>query len=190
MYFTNHTNINYKNKKIVNILSSVKLNTVNKNYIIYPYVVEPTDKPETVSLRIYQTASFYWTILIINNIVNPYEEWIKTTPVLEKYTEKKYINGIKNFNNEILLNSTGIYGIHHYINTNTNTELDQINDAYYRALSPQNLPNNILPITNIEYENEINTKKAHIYLIRPEYIIDFVLAYETALKEKINVSTR
>jgi hypothetical protein len=39
-----------------------------------------------------------------------------------------------------------------------------------------------IPVTNYEWESRVNEAKREISVVRPEYITQFVRAYETALK--------
>lgn len=72
--------------------------------------------------------------------------------------------------------SEGIEGIHHFINIKTGRQCDEYEDSYYReiyGLNPQYLGNNIIPVSNLSYESEINLKKREIFLVNQNMITAF-----------------
>lgn len=97
-----------ESKKVVNILTSflIRKMTYSKNVIFQNYVLEDHDSIESLSRKLYKNTLHYWTILVINEIINPFYEWFMSQSCLESFTEKKYKNGIneklidRNFKNE------------------------------------------------------------------------------------------
>jgi hypothetical protein len=144
------------------------------------YVVKDTETPEILSERFYKSPLHYWALLIINDIVDPFSEWAMTSDVLEQFTAKKYkekrkLKRVDGSYYEIPL-SDGTGGIHHFINIKTGRQCDEFEDAFYRevyAINPVNIGNNIIPVSNIEYESEENLKKRQIFLINRGQIASF-----------------
>ena len=39
------------------------------------YYVKDGETPESISYDFYDTVEFYWTILLVNEIIDPYHDW-------------------------------------------------------------------------------------------------------------------
>lgn len=172
-----------KNKKqITNILTAFFLRKLsyNQNLIFESYIVKDKDTIESISHDIYNSSLHYWTILVVNNIIDPYSEWTMTSDVLEKFVIKKYKDGrkLKRVDGTFyqIPFSEGLEGIHHFVNIKTDRICDEFEDAYYRelyAINPMQIGSNILPVTNVAYESELNLASRQIFLVNPSQITSF-----------------
>ena len=115
---------------------------------LVPYFVQEGETPEVVSNKFYGSPFYHWVILHINNIVNVYTEWPLSAQAL---TEK--IAGDYDSPN----------GVHHYFNTANGYVVDRDDDN-----------SDIIPVTNIEYENAVNDAKRTIKILDPQYLTNFV----------------
>ena len=69
------------------------LREVKSSMVIFnEYVVKNGERPEDLSTRFYKDPFLGWTILVINDIVNYYEQWPKSTRDLNEYVYAKYDN--------------------------------------------------------------------------------------------------
>jgi hypothetical protein len=70
------------------ILFRIKVNreSLSKSVFLMPYTVTEGETPEIVSYNFYGTPLYHWVILLVNNIINPREEW--------PLTENQLINKI------------------------------------------------------------------------------------------------
>lgn len=85
-----------KNKKtITNILTAFFLRKISfvQNLIYSSYTIKDDDTPESLSKKFYNNPQYYWTPLVINNIIDPYSEWAMPPDILERFTAKKYKDG-------------------------------------------------------------------------------------------------
>ena len=132
--------------------------------------------PESISLKIYGTVSYYWTILVANNIVNPFTDWVKTGQPFLNWINEKYKD------------NNGIDGIHHFFQVVDNRICDDYDDIRFREMLDNNetLPIEIMPITNLDYETDINNKNRQIVIISPNHIQDFVSSFDKMLTNKLN----
>lgn len=73
---------------VTDILRRIKVNRefINKASFLMPYIVVEGDTPEIVSYKFYGTPLYHWVILLVNEIINPREEW--------PLTENQLINKI------------------------------------------------------------------------------------------------
>lgn len=125
-----------------------------KDYSLIETVTIPDNyTPEQLAHRYYQNPYYHWVILVVNNIIDPREEWPRTQKQLQDYCVNKY-GGIEN-----------IYETHHYIN-----DEGLIVDADYVAGIKT-------AITNYEYEDSLNDAKREIRMLHPKYLDDFVSLY-------------
>ena len=62
--------------KLLNIWKSFSLrNSITESIIYYDmYVVEHIDWWDAISYKVYGESTYWWTIALVNNIVNPFEE--------------------------------------------------------------------------------------------------------------------
>lgn len=79
------------NTKLLNIWRSYTIRDNLKDSIVYfdTYVVESTDWWENISAKIYGTVNYWWTIALVNNITNPFEELITGTQI--RYLKPRYL---------------------------------------------------------------------------------------------------
>ena len=166
-------------QEVVNIVQAVQPANLNLSnfYIFQKYQVQSGEIPESVSYKLYNTTDHFWTILVINNIVNPYLDWPMSDDQVELYTTKKYGAG-----NE--------YAINHYEWTGTDGKhlagmpLDQIDAAAATAGTLPGLGSQYVSYTNLAWEIQQNQSKKAIIVINPTVIANFVEAYNKALQGK------
>jgi hypothetical protein len=173
------------------------------------YTIQQGETPEQISNRIYGSTDWYWTILLINNIIDMNNDWPVSDYELDISIENKYGNDqdkirfwetkqIFEGNNVIL--EAGII-----IEVNEGRP-EQLAVGYYPSYyNEQNqlvdvftltTPNGTLltrsqimtPVTNREFEYRENEKKKEIFLIRPAFLttmeeeINSLFAYDTDYK--------
>lgn len=142
-------------------------NKIDSSYVIWKRELLDGDSPVSVSDQIYGIVDYYWTLLYVNNIVNPFTEWYMGQTEHELYVDSKYKN------------LGGKEGIHHFINTSAEGRNRQIDDVLYKHYYTQYeqgipLPFYIKPISNLIYEKEINDTRKTINIISPKFITQFV----------------
>ena len=60
--------------------------------IFNEYIIKEGEKPEDIAIKFYKNPFYNWTILVINDITNFYEQWPKSTRQLNEYVYAKYDN--------------------------------------------------------------------------------------------------
>ena len=136
------------------------------------YQIIGDDRPDNVAFTNYNDSTLDWLVLMVNNILNVADEW----PIAQSSFD------------EIMLDRYGSYdtlfnGIHHY-------ETTEVRDSRNRIIVPSGLKVDsnysitffddnadqlktltpVIPVTNYQYEENINNEKRSIYLLKPEYI--------------------
>lgn len=147
------------------------------------FIVNNGEKPEVIANRIYQNPFYSWTLFIANDIINYYEQWPRSSRQLAEYVESKYDNP---------------QATKHYVTT----EVKQGNNIIVPAgkVVPQNYSvsyfngtttvtaNPTVSITNYQFEEQLNSKKERIQVIRPSMIEQFVEVYKRRVRTKDIVS--
>ena len=145
------------------------------------YIVQNGERPEDIALHLYKNPFYNWTILIINDIVNYHDQWPRTQKQLEEYVNEKYIPTDTEPNR-------GPLSTKYHITTELR---DSANNIIVPAgkVVPSNFSvsyfngsvlvsaNPVQSITNYQYEEELNSKKEKIQIVRPNFIEDFVAKY-------------
>lgn len=134
----------YNGMLIQDITKRYIIGATNRNRdvpIFMDYLIKDWEAPEEIAHKLYGSCDYEWVILLANNIINPYTDWLLTNYELEQYIKNKYGSKAKD--------------IHHY-------ELNGI--IYYEPVLGSN------PITNSEYEYDKNEKKRLINVVYPELL--------------------
>lgn len=108
----------------------------NERYY-FNHDIEEAETPEIIADKLYDNVEWSWIILQFNNIINPFEEWCKSTSELHSFILEKYKDP---------------YEINQWISIETGYKVDPL-------LYPKD---KVRPITNYEYEQIINNRKRSI----------------------------
>lgn len=145
------------------------------------YKIIGDDRPDNVANEVYGDSTLDWVVLLSNNIVNIQSEWPMAQNAFDRFLVDKYYqtgdteedtynriyNGVHHYETEQVKNSRGItivpaglqvsspYSVS-YFDFNLNQQIDSGDIA--------------VPVTNYEYEEQIENNKRNIYLLKPRYL--------------------
>jgi hypothetical protein len=163
----------YENTQIVNILTSVipRYSPIKNTTLYFFHQVQDGEKPEDVSYKYYKTTEYHWLILLLNNVVDPYYDWLLSARELQAYMENKY--------------GSNLDSVHHFIDLRTNQETDQFDFVKYKEMLDNNiqLPYYISPISNSQHEIDRNEEKRSVKVVAPVYILDVVKQFEDEMNK-------
>jgi|TARA_Y100000310_G_C20702921_1_gene831688 hypothetical protein len=112
------------------------------------HFVEEHETPESIATAAYGRPTYHWVVLMFNRMFDRYYDWPLTERQLQLYSNDKYDDGDD---------------IHHYeapqTSGDTNTKLIVESTAPFA-----------MPITNLEYERNLNDERKVIWLLKPEYL--------------------
>lgn len=113
------------------------------NITVYDYydVVEG-ETPEIVAEKIYGNAQYHWIVMLVNDRYDYLSDWPLTQRALDQYVIDKY--------------SSSANSIHHYENAN-------------KIVVSSDYPSAV-PITNVNYEEQVNESKRRIKIISAELL--------------------
>ena len=138
--------------------------------IFNKYEIIEGARPDTVAEEYYGNAELDWVVLMTAGIINVRDEWPLSNYHLYKYADEKH--------------GTALNDVHHY-------ETKEVKDSSGRLILPKEkvvdsdftIPNPddytatlnpVRGVSNWEYEVRENDKKSSIYLLRREYLQQFL----------------
>jgi hypothetical protein len=88
IYDNNQTSIDV----VTNLTFKFRFNeTFRENSVVYyDYIVPEGETPEILASKIYNSPERHWIILMVNNIVNPLDDWPMNGYSLNKFINSKY----------------------------------------------------------------------------------------------------
>ena len=144
----------------VKLIANVKDNILGFDY----YDVKDGETPEMIAHKYYGDVNLHWTILVVNDVIDYYEDWPMSTQRFEQFVKDKYDNP---------------QGIHHYEISQTSGDTTVTIDV---GMNTTEYPS-ATAISNYQYEDSLQEKKRQIRLIGTRYISGFVKEFESKMKE-------
>ena len=177
MFFSKFKQIDYMGKPAANITQSVllKYKTMYNTTLWQFHTVVEGETPETIADKYYGNATDHWVILLVNNIVDPYFDWVLSSRELVAMVKGSYGDDM-------------VDKVHHLIDLSTKKWVDQATTRKYvddggAVFNP--LPANYSPVTNLDYEISLNDKKRDIKILSPRYLQDFKNQFEDQMRGQI-----
>ena len=136
------------------------------------YIVPNGERPEDIAFKMYKNPFYNWVLLVINDITNYHEQWPKSSSQLQEYCSTKYTNpsGIKDYvTREVKMGNSIIVPAGKIVPSTFQV-------VYYNG-SNIVTANPVFPRTFYQFEEEVNSKKERIQLVKPEFVEDFVENY-------------
>jgi len=132
------------------------------------FMVEGDDRPDNVAYQLYEDDQLDWVVLLSNNIINVRDEWPMSQYDFQRYIDNKY-------------DPVQLGQIHHYetkeirlpddvLALQAGLEVDANFTFSYSYESTDYNINDVISVSNLEYEIKKNDDKRSIYVIRPEYV--------------------
>jgi hypothetical protein len=152
------------------------------SYIAYfkKYAIQDGDRLDSIAEKAYGDPFYDWIIILTNGMINPIFDWPLTTFELNKYLENEFDNA---------------YGTIMYYQT-IEDELQEemfgqvllkggtkVDEFYYNSVQKFNIDGIITDVSAssfctevsiADHETKENEKKREIYLLKPQYLNDFV----------------
>ena len=158
-YFSNFPTIMYdptgdgSAKLATNIMKRVRMRANMKKEVVMldQYDVKENETPEIVADKHHGSPYYHWVIMLLNDISDVNNDWVKSTRQLQKYLLSKYT--------EIQLTET-----HHYEISQTSGDTTikiEVENATYPSAAA---------VSNYNYEVALNEEKRSIDLLRNDYL--------------------
>ena len=139
--------------------------------------IQNNERPDQVARRFYGSTDYDWVVLLCNNIVNIYDEWPLSEDQLFNVITKRYgdPDGVHHYEtNEI--RSNDIHQDEEVISNRGEVVVPaglQVNENWSYTVQGVTVTNPSIPITNYEYEKQLNDYKGSIWLLKPAYVETF-----------------
>ena len=158
--------------EVKNIFRRVKLkdNFFNNFTVFNKYEIPEGLRPDTVSEELYGSAIFDWVVLTTAGILNVRNEWPLSNRDLYNYTNNKYgesLNSTRFFETTEVKDSSGRLILPKGKVVDSNFTIPQPGVAS-ATLNP------VVGISNYVYETRLNNEKRNIFVLREEYLQQFL----------------
>ena len=142
--------------------------------IFNKFTISDGERPDTVARNLYGKSTLDWVVLTTAGIVNVRNEWPLSSKELYDFTVEKYglteINNVKHYVTTEVKNSRGIIVLPKgkVVDQNFTIPKPDISNNDTATLNP------VRGVTYYEYEVEENEKKRNIFVLRTEYLQQFL----------------
>ncbi len=136
------------------------------------YQVKGDDRPDQVAFKFYGDENLDWLVMLSNNILNLQNEWPLLQAEFDRYLLDKYetyekLNEVHHYETIEIKSSTGVVIVPEGLTVDSNYSV-----TYFDWISELEITENniVTPITNLEYEEQLDDKKRNIFLLKNEYV--------------------
>ena len=158
--------------EVKNIFRRVKLrDDLQNNFTVFDkYEVPMGARPDTVAEDLYGSAQFDWVILTVAGILNVRNEWPLSDKDIYDYSFDKYgesLNSVKFFETKEVKDTSGRLIL----------PKGKVVDSNFTIPNPGEPTATLNPVTgisNYEYEVRLNEEKRNIFVLREEYLQEFL----------------
>ena len=158
--------------EVKNIFRRAKLrDDLQNNFTVFDkYEVPMGARPDTVAEDLYGSAQFDWVVLTVAGILNVRNEWPLSDKDIYDYSFDKYgesLNSVKFFETKEVKDTNG------RLILPTGKVVDS-NFTIPKPGEPTATLNPVTGISNYEYEVRLNEEKRNIFVLREEYLQEFL----------------
>jgi len=158
--------------EVKNVFRRVKLrDDLNNNFTLFnKYEIPMGARPDTVAEDLYGSAQFDWVVLTVAGILNVRNEWPLNNRDLYNYCLDKYgdsLNSVRFFETKEVKNVDGKLIL-------PKGKVVDNNFTIPKPGEPIATLNPIVGISNYEYETRLNEEKRNIFILREEYLQEFL----------------
>jgi len=158
--------------EVKNLFRRVKLrDDLQNNFTVFEkYEIGEGMRPDTLAEELYGNPEFDWIVLTVAGILNVRNEWPLNNRDLYNYCLDKYddsLNSVRFFETKEVKNADGKLIL----------PRGKVVDSNFTIPNPSNPSANLNPvvgISNYEYETRLNDEKRNIYILREEYVQQFL----------------
>ncbi len=158
--------------EVKNIFRRAKLrDDLQNNFTVFDkYEVPMGARPDTVAEDLYGSAQFDWVVLTVAGILNVRNEWPLSDKDIYDYSFDKYgesLNSVKFFETKEVKDTNGRLIL-------PKGKVVDSNFTIPKPGEPTATLNPVTGISNYEYEVRLNEEKRNIFVLREEYLQEFL----------------
>jgi len=153
------------------------------------YTIQDGESPDLVADKLYNNPTYFWIILIVNNITNINKEWPVSNNTLQETLFDKYENpyAVKHYETIKLYNDNGeLIQEDGLIVTPSSYKLRYYNPTTDEVETLTNANGILKEVSYADYELELNDEKREITYLKRRYLSKFIdefeqrIAYDTS----------
>ena len=158
--------------EVKNIFRRVKLrDDLQNNFTVFDkYEIGEGMRPDTVAEELYGSSDFDWIVITVAGIINIRNEWPLNNRDLFNYADLKYgdsLNSARFFETTEVKDATGRLIL-------PKGKVVDSNFTIPKPGEPNATLNPVVGISNYEYETRLNEEKRNIFILREEYLQQFL----------------
>ena len=155
-----------------NLFRRTKLrDDLQNNFTLFDkYEIVEGMRPDNVAQELYESDQFDWVVLLVAGITNVRNEWPLSNRDLYYYALDKYGDSL---NSNMFFETTEVKDDSGRLILPKGKVVDQ-NFTIPKPGAPNATINPVVGISNFEYETRINDEKRNIFVLRLEYLQEFV----------------
>ena len=158
--------------EVKNLFRRAKMrDDLQNNFTIFnKYEIPMGARPDTVAEDLYGSAQFDWIILTVAGIINVRNEWPLNPRDLYDYSLDKYgdaLNSTRYFETTEVKDSNGRLVL-------PKGKVVDSNFTIPKPGTPNATLNPVVGVSNYDYETAQNDKKSRIFVLREEYLQEFL----------------
>ena len=158
--------------EVKNLFRRAKMrDDLQNNFTIFnKYEIPMGARPDTVAEDLYGSAQFDWVVLTVAGIINVRNEWPLNPRDLYDYSLDKYgdaLNSTRYFETTEVKDSNGRLVL-------PKGKVVDSNFTIPKPGSPNATLNPVVGVSNYDYETIQNDKKSRIFVLREEYLQEFL----------------
>ena len=141
--------------------------------IFEKYQIRGDDRPDNVAEDFYKDPTLDWLVLICNNIVNFQTEWPLRQTDFDRFMLDKYgdydtlYDGVHHYESHEVKTSEGIIIMPAGLIVDSSYRVTYYDSNLGRKITDSNVAE---PVTNYEYEVQLEDNKRNIFLLKPRYV--------------------
>ena len=158
--------------EVKNLFRRAKMrDDLQNNFTIFnKYEIPMGARPDTVAEDLYGSAQFDWVVLTVAGVINVRNEWPLNPRDLYDYSLDKYgdaLNSTRYFQTTEVKDSNGRLVL-------PKGKVVDSNFTIPKPGSPNATLNPVVGVSNYDYETIQNDKKSRIFVLREEYLQEFL----------------
>tara|TARA_B100000214_G_scaffold355768_1_gene313854 strand:+ start:206 stop:853 length:648 start_codon:yes stop_codon:yes gene_type:complete len=158
--------------EVKNVFRRIKLrDDLFNNFTVFnKYEIPEGARPDTVAEELYGSPNLDWIVLTVAGIINVRNEWPLSNRDLYNYANNKYgesLNSNRFFETTEVKDSSGRLIL-------PKGKVVDGNFTIPKPGTPTATLNPVVGINNYEYETRLNDKKRNIFIVREEYVTQFL----------------
>ena len=155
-----------------NLFRRTKLrDDLQNNFTLFDkYEIVEGMRPDNVAQELYESDQFDWVVLLVAGITNVRNEWPLNNRDLYHYAHDKYGESL---NSNMFFETIEVKDASGRLILPKGKVVDQ-NFTIPKPGAPNATINPVVGISNFEYETRINDEKRNIFILRLEYLQEFV----------------